>query len=76
MSMSKLIVECGAVTKHGRIVALPEGTEVPITSTEAYHWAARNPGKNDVELMCRCPGAKNPAPYFVDVSDLLLALPR
>jgi len=76
MSMSKLIVECGAVTKHGRPVALPEGTEVPITSVEAYRWAAEHPRDNYMDLMCRCPGAKNPAPYRVDVSDLLLALPR
>lgn len=76
MSMSKLVVECGAKTKHGRIVALPEGTEVPITIIEAYHWAGERPHESWMELMCRCPGAKNPAPYFVDVSDLLLALPQ
>jgi hypothetical protein len=70
----KLMTECSATTKHGKSVGLPEGTEVDVTRADISSYTAANPSATAMDLMARCPGAKNPAPYSVDISDLWLAV--
>lgn len=70
MKTMTLTAECGALTMTDRPVALPVGAELQMTRDELKaQLQSREPY---LKLMVRCPGAKNPAPYMVDASDLWL----
>lgn len=74
MDTTKLTVECSAKTVAGKFVTLPEGAEVQGSKNEIVA-ALNSAGQaRSVRMMVRCPRAKNPAPYDVDVSDLWLAV--
>lgn len=74
MDTTKLVVECSAKTVTGKFVTLPEGAEVQGSKREIVA-AMNNAGQaRSVRMMVRCPKAKNPAPYDIDLSDLWLAV--
>lgn len=72
MTTTTIHIECRAKTNTGKFVTLPKGTEIQASFQEIMD--ALTAGGNDIRLMARCPGAKNPAPYEIDASDLWLAV--
>jgi hypothetical protein len=69
-----LTAEIDAVTIHLRSARLPVGATSSMSEDEVRAWMTAHPGKQTVRVHIRCPGAPRPAPYDVDVSDLLFAL--
>lgn len=75
MNTTTLTVECSAKTTRGQWIALPEGAEVQASAQECIAAMNAAPSRSGtVKFMVRCPRAKNPAPYEIDISDLWLAV--
>jgi hypothetical protein len=73
---SKLAAPVPATTIHGRAVVLDAGVELLLEPQRIRECVARlRPDQGRMEILCRCPGARNFAPYRVDVAELLRALP-
>lgn len=77
MDTTTLTEEIPAFTLFDRLVTLPAGAEIQM-SAEAVQELKRTldaAGKMPVaQIMVRCPGAKNPAPYTVSTDRLALAV--